>query len=99
MRDLAPSAVIVGEEVKTTEGEIAGWARDASEEDLDAARELEAQIDATRAALSTQQNLRLLQLAERFSLSPGEADALLILTDQTGLFTAISISRAKIGKP
>lgn len=68
----------IGRDPLLTEGEIAGWAQDASEEDLDAARELEAQIDATRAALSTQQNLRLLQLAERFSLSPGEADALLI---------------------
>ncbi len=68
----------IGRDPLLTEGEIAGWAQDASAEDREAAQELEKRIDATRAALETQQTLRLLQLAERFSLSPGEVDALLI---------------------
>lgn len=68
----------IGRDPLLARGKIAGWAQDAVEEDLDDARELQTRIDAARAARETQQELRLLQLAERFNLSPGEIDALLI---------------------
>ena len=60
-------------------GEIAAWATDdAYDPDWKLAAALQAEIDGLRRARGNQADLRLMQLAERFSLTPREIDVILI---------------------